>query len=377
MASATSIEWTDASWNPVAGCDKISPGCAHCYAEVMGARLRAMALTDIAAGRDPGRKRHYIEAIDEAGRWTGKLIPVPEALDDPRRWRKPRRVFVNSMSDLFHESVPFDFVDRVFQTMAGCPQHTFQILTKRAARMAGYFLTTRPTVKTTCGAWPLPNVWLGTSVEDQQRADERIPWLLKCPAAVRFLSCEPLLGPLDLWKWLVPGGRADWQCQKCGGFFAGRGDCPHCHAGPIYSSGSHVANKRDPLNRFTGHRNGQPLDWVIVGGESGHDARPCDIAWSRWIVGQCKHARTRCFVKQLGANVRGRNDHGWENATGDEPNAESWPTDDIDAVEHNPDGWREDYQGAPVRVRLRDKKGGDWNEWPADLRVRQYPAEGA
>jgi len=234
MATTSAIEWTDATWNPVVGCVKVSPGCAHCYAETLGKRLRAMALADLAAGRNPGRKRHYIDAVDEMGRWSGKLITVPEALPDPLGWRQPKMVFVNSMSALFHKSVPFEFVDKVFAVMALSYWHTFQVLTKRPDRMAKYFADEQtrirsiwdamgrsphfsskdrfpmirpalsemahqvrgydvhwPWSKGRCGyftnpPWPLCNVWLGTSVEDQKRADERIPHLLRCPASATF-----------------------------------------------------------------------------------------------------------------------------------------------------------------------------------------------
>ena len=316
MATNSTIEWTDTTWNPVSGCDKVSPGCAHCYAETMAARLKAMALKDIADGKDPGRKRHYIDAIDDKGRWSGKMTPVPESLADPLHWKKPRRVFVNSMSDLFHDDVPDEFIDRVFATMYQAQWHTYQVLTKRAERMRRYMTAPHRLVAIgtaafalaaqmapekaailsnsefvndlEMGMWPLPNVWLGVSAEDQQRADERIPWLLKTPAAVRFISAEPLLGPIDLAEAVI--------------------------------------------NR----RRGDPADWVIVGGESGHDSRPCRATWVRDIVRQCADAGVACFVKQLGANA-------------------------------------EDGHGVHRKLLLKDKKGGDPAEWPEDLRVRQYP----
>lgn len=285
MATNSTIEWTDTTWNPVSGCDKVSPGCAHCYAETMAARLKAMALKDIADGKDPGRKRHYIDAIDDKGRWSGKMTPVPESLADPLGWKKPRMVFVNSMSDLFHEDVPDEFIDRVFAVMYQAQWHTFQVLTKRAKRMAAYFadkgmrataigtaayhlaaqqapekaaiLTNGDFVDDVFDVWPIPNVWLGVSAEDQQRADERIPWLLKTPAAVRFLSCEPLLGPIDLFP-----------------------KCP-----PEYQP--HLRSDR--------------ISWVIVGGESGQKARPMHPAWVRQIRDQCQQAGVPFFFKQWGA----------------------------------------------------------------------------
>ena len=206
----TGIEWTDETWNPISGCSRVSPGCEHCYAERMDHRLRGVA----------GEEWRPWTAPNAA--YNVRLYP--ERLEAPLRWRKPRRVFVNSMSDLFHEEVPDEYIDRVFAVMALCPEHVFQVLTKRPERMRDY-LSESPRVPTSteyrvdeamdgiCGergwhspglqAWPLPNVWLGVSVEDQRRADERIPLLLETPAAVHFLSCEPLLGPIDLSKWMA------------------------------------------------------------------------------------------------------------------------------------------------------------------------------
>ena len=200
MSEQSAIEWTDATWNPVTGCTKVSPGCANCYIE----RTPPFRM----AGR----------------RFVRGAIPVllhPDRLDQPLRWRKPRRVFVNSMSDLFHEDVPDEFIDRAWQTMMLAQQHTFQILTKRPLRMRSYLAglaadierwplpvdagaarISLVTLLISLATWPLPNVWLGVSVENQRMADERIPVLLDTPAAVRFLSCEPLLGPLDLSPWL-------------------------------------------------------------------------------------------------------------------------------------------------------------------------------
>src|ERR1044071_2419150 len=202
MSANSSIEWTDRTWNPIRGCSMISPGCKLCYAMKF-------------AHRFSGKGKPY-EGLTELGpegpRWNGKIRLVSEALDQPLRWRKPQRVFVNSMSDLFHEDVPFWFVDQVFGAMAACPEHVFQILTKRPARMAQYLCTDeKPIIERIEGwscnlsnspcavveAWPLPNVWLGISAENQEYFDSRIDALLKTPAAVRFVSYEPALGPLD------------------------------------------------------------------------------------------------------------------------------------------------------------------------------------
>ena len=239
------IEWTDETWNPVTGCTKVSAGCKHCYAERLFPRPY------------PGRA------------FTDVQIHT-ERLKKPFHWRKPRRVFVNSMSDLFHETVPDEFLDQVFAVMALRPRHVFQCLTKRPERMQRYLNSCAKSVEYwerqarefgytfkfqwerevigTC-PFPLPNVWLGVSVEDQEAADARIPLLLETPAAVRFLSCEPLLGRIDLWL----------DQYKC-------------------------------------------LDWVIVGGESGPRARSMDLDWTRSLVEQCDNANVACFVKQLGSN---------------------------------------------------------------------------
>jgi protein gp37 len=249
MSENSKIEWTEKTWNPVTGCDKVSAGCKNCYAETMAKRLQAMGT------------RGYDGVVNEHGHWTGKINLVPDALDKPLHWRKPQLVFVNSMSDLFHEDVPFDYIDQVFDVMERCPQHTFQILTKRPERLAEY-----------CNLWdelPLPNVWLGTSVEDQPAADKRIPHLLRCPAAVRFLSCEPLLGPLDL-----------EHLPSVSGF--GRNLDALSSAGAL---GSDVPGR---------------IDWVIVGGESGHHARPMHPEWARQLRDQCLAASVPFFFKQWG-----------------------------------------------------------------------------
>lgn len=252
MGDKTRIEWTDATWNPVTGCDKVSPGCDHCYAETFAERWR-------------GTRGHYFE--------TGFDVQLrPDKLDLPLRWTKPRRIFVNSMSDLFHARVPDEYIARLFAVMALAPQHTFQVLTKRHGRMrsllsSAYFLhavsrvwAEPPTDWTlprdwSVPVWPLPNVWLGVSAEDQKRADLRIPALLDTPAAVRFVSAEPLLGPIDL------------------------------HGDPI---------GKDSVF-WIGH-----LDWVIVGGESGPGARPMHPDWARSMRDQCVAAGVPFLFKQWG-----------------------------------------------------------------------------
>lgn len=249
MGDKTRIEWTDATWNPVTGCDKVSPGCDHCYAETFAERWR-------------GTRGHYFS--------TGFDVQLrPDKLALPLRWTKPRKVFVNSMSDLFHDRVPDDYIARTFAVMALAPQHTFQLLTKRHGRMKS-LLSSSEFVAMVDGEsiaydrsplghraihWPLRNVWLGVSAEDQKRADLRIPALLDTPAAVRFVSAEPLLGPIDL------------------------------HGDPI---------AKDSVF-WIGH-----LDWVIVGGESGPAARPMHPDWARSMRDQCVAAGVPFLFKQWG-----------------------------------------------------------------------------
>jgi len=255
----TSIEWTQnpdgtpgRTWNPVTGCTKVSPGCDHCYAEGIARRF---------AG-----SKAFPRGFD--------VTLHPERLDAPLRWRKPSVVFVNSMSDLFHADVPDEFIARVWAVMAATPQHTYQVLTKRHGRMRSLLASTEFDLAVAT-AWeqlgsvagslladhsppyPLPNVWLGVSAEDQQRADLRIPALLQTPAAVRFVSAEPLLGPIDLDQYLHHQWGERWPREE--------------------------------------------LHWVIVGGESGPGARLMDPAWGRSLVEQCQAADVAVFVKQLGS----------------------------------------------------------------------------
>lgn len=289
------IEWCDDTWNPIVGCTRVSQGCVNCYAEGVAARFS-----------DPGQYYHGIAKRTAAGpRWTGELRLMEDKLDQPLRWRRPRRIFVNSMSDLFHEKVPDEWIDRVFAVMALAPQHTFQVLTKRPERMRDYMAgLSEPDGEGLRDAiiegeaqklhhertgedpsmWlavhlPLPNVWLGVSAEDQATANERIPRLLETPAAIRFLSAEPLLGPLNLMAvdvWMEHGGPVD----------ALRGVRA-------------VADKAIP----EGYRNvpHPALDWVIVGGESGPNARPAHPQWFRDLRDQCLHAGAAFHFKQWGA----------------------------------------------------------------------------
>ncbi|MFI7644101.1 DUF5131 family protein [Nonomuraea sp. NPDC049400] len=296
MADKTKIEWSDATWNPVTGCTKVSPGCDNCYAETFAERWR-------------GTKGHHFE--------NGFDVQLrPERLDQPLRWKTPRRIFVNSMSDLFHDAVPDEYIARVFATMALTPQHTYQILTKRHGRMRS-FLTNPPKndngeyedgvgwlpgsgakwmvaealeetgrdadrrlneeqwalVEWPAGRleWPLPNVWIGVSVEDQQRAELRIPALLETPAAVRFLSCEPLTRLVDLRNLKVRDRLID------------------CLGGDV----------KDPADGAVICGTPSVIDWVIVGGESGPGARPMYPDWARNLRDQCQ-GRAAFYFKQWG-----------------------------------------------------------------------------
>lgn len=292
------IEWTETTWNPIAGCSAVSEGCRNCYAAAMTKRLASM------------EKRQYMDLINRAGHFNGRIRLLDERLTEPLRWKKPRRVFVNSMSDLFHERVPDEFIGKVYEVMSCCPRHTFQVLTKRPERMAAFH------ERYSAPGGPLPvipdNIWLGTSVENQEAADERIPHLLRCPVAVRFLSCEPLLGELNL-----TGDGTEYLPDE-------------------YCSPS------DPPPR---------IDWVVVGGESGPGARDCCVDEIESIISQCRAAGVPCFVKQLGARP----------ILGDLSHPHGWPTS------HMPVNWE------TGRIQLRHPKGGDPAEWPEDLRVREYP----
>jgi protein gp37 len=265
----TGIEWTDETWNPVVGCTKVSAGCKSCYAfELHGKRHEAYK-----HGNFPTAPAQYHEPFS-----TVQLLP--ERLEKPLHWRKPRRVFVNSVSDLFHERVPNEFIAEVFLIMGQSQRHTFQILTKRPGRMAAFMEVAvekyRPFRKMSeVGVWPLPNVWLGTSVEDQSAADERIPHLLRTPAAVRFLSCEPLLGRVNL----------DAVALKPGAFLdALQGDVLD-RDGVIYAA----APGR--------------IDWVIAGGESGPRFRSLDLDHARALRDQCVAAGVPFLFKQIGGRT--------------------------------------------------------------------------
>lgn len=342
----TGIQWTEETWNPVRGCSRVSEGCRNCYAE-------RQAIRQAGPG---GNYEGLVRSTKSGPRWTGKVRLVPEMLDRPLWWKKPRRIFVNSMSDLFHEGLSNEEIAAVFGIMAAAPQHTFQVLTKRSMRMREWFewIETRTVSCHPLGAargvrwhawhlagwhalpwesevspsysagampnwkWPLPNVWLGVSAEDQRAFDERVPDLLQTPAAVRWVSAEPLLGPIDVSAGIV-----------------------------------------DALHR-SGRAPRLELDWIVVGGESGPGARPCALEWIESIVDQCHVAGAAVFVKQLGAY--------------------STSLQRVAPIEM----FSQPEKMAPHRVPGTDEcwawrasfahpKGGDPGEWPVHLRVREYP----
>lgn len=273
----SNIEWTDKSWNPVVGCTKLSEGCRNCYAfNLHNSRHKAY---------QEGKLQHipqYSKPFDD-------VQLLPERLISPLRWKKPQKVFVNSMSDLFHEDVPFEFIGKVFAVMALAQQHNFQILTKRPERMIEFMERTEWRESMGLAEWPLSNVWLGVSVENQQAADERIPLLLETPAAVRFLSCEPLLGPVKILGELMQG-KDPGKCGNCGG---GHGFTRCSNYGGVSKS-----SERYECHDFK--RVDFAIDWVIVGGESGHKARPMHPEWARSLRDQCQAAGVPFFFKQWG-----------------------------------------------------------------------------
>lgn len=263
MPGKSKIGWTDRTWNPVTGCTKVSSGCKHCYAETFAERWR-----DIPS--------HPYEQGFDLRLWVDRL-------DIPLTWKEPAKIFVNSMSDLFHPDVPFSFILKVWRTMREASHHTFQILTKRPERIHDFFQWQSAGYE-----FGLPNVWVGTSVEDQRWALERVPHLLTTPAEVRYLSVEPMLGRVS----------KPWPTRY-------------------------------------GILIDEAPNWVIIGGESGPSARPCEIEWIRNLKDECVDESIPIFIKQLGTHLA-----------------------------------RE--------LGLKDKKGADWDEWPPeldDLKIRQFPED--
>lgn len=341
MAQDSKIEWTEHTWNPVSGCTKISSGCKNCYAETIANRFwKDRKFTDV--------QTH-----------SHKLM-------EPVKRKKPTTYFVNSMSDLFHEDVPFEFIDQVFAVMASTPQHTYQVLTKRPERMLEYFQrllngtsdpdpdiwdeARKPIWSATKGRtreyigvmgayvkFPLKNVWLGVSVENQEQADKRIPVLLQVPAKIRFLSCEPLLESLDIAKYMWP---TCWHW-----------DAQYNTPQEALEAKAYAEKKPQGLV-LSGNKY---LNWVIIGGESGSGVRPCHIDWIRSLVKQCKDANVACFVKQLGSH------------------STCGHSGSLNQVKIS------QLLGSNAKCLTcgftcpKDPKGGDITEWPSNLQVREFP----
>lgn len=335
---ATSIEWTDHSINPIRArnkatgkvghfCEKISPGCANCYAEKL-------------SKRNP-------KVLGEWGPNGKRVIAAESYWKLPYRWDREaeaagerRQVFCASLADVFEEREELvEHRTRLFKLIAQTPNLDWLLLTKRPQVALGHWPLwagiwcsvyagqgQHDVVATVARDYVIPNVWLGVSVEDQQRADERIPVLLQTRAAVRFLSCEPLLGPVDLSRWM---------------------------------SGLDVSRDENG-NDLGSASGGSDIDWVIIGGESGHDARPCHVAWVRSLVRQCREAGVACFVKQLGSNPRE------EIKTG--------PIDSSARTERSRISLKIGETSFHRENWLHDHKGGNPAEWPEDLRIREFPA---
>lgn len=374
MSSISKIEWTDATWNPVRGCDQITPGCKNCYAKTFAERWRGI----------PGHP--FQQGFD--------LRLVPEKLTEPLTWRRPKKIFVNSMSDLFHERVPFEFIAAVYAVMHATQLHTYQVLTKRIHRalefynwlqqhggihkyvrthpdqLRHYFDSSMRTTITDTGKkirtpddpWikifnaaavhtegPLPNVWLGVSVENQQYADERIPLLLQCPATIRFLSCEPLLGPVDLKGYSLSAASRSNPC-----------------APPTYDVWDYLTGYKgteDHKSRGAGSC-GAKINWVICGGESGPHARPMAAGWAQQLRDQCTEANVAFFFKQWGEWFPR---HQWEH------NPDLILPDDSQAYITGPN--TQQIMGHPNELeilhRVGKKKSGrlldgrEWNQFPS------------
>jgi len=379
MSDRSAIEWTDASWNPIrAGlfeiqddgsgkerigwhCEHISEGCRNCYAERINLRLGTGF--EFKPGNLRGRPGYHGGGIDHP-----KLFLDEAMLTLPLRWKKPRKIFVCSMTDLFADFVPYEWIDKMFAVMALCPQHMFQVLTKRAARMRYYFADANlfaridakireqwdSAINTQAFLIPLPNVWFGVSCERQEEADERIPLLLETPAAVRFVSAEPLLGPIDLREIHIDDDDED-----------------------ITHIDALTGDEGLILRRIGGTR----LDWVIAGGESGPNARPMHPDWARSLRDQCEAARVPFFFKQWGGWIphtpRAAGDLGGEVRSGRVKIVH--PTGQSDVEVYAATGGRSTIPGSRYMARVGKKSAGrlldgkEHNEFP----VRAGRAEAA
>ena len=256
MSDKSRIAWTESTWNPTIGCTKISPGCTRCYAEIMAGNL---------ARRDMSEYRDVVNPVGSMWKWNGHVALLEKKLDLPGSWRKPRMIFVDSMSDLFHKDVPVEYVHQVFDVMLNANWHTYQVLTKRADRMAS--------ILNNADWWSgvqsetRQHIWLGVSVEDQQTANERIPHLLTIDAAVRMVSVEPQLERVNLE--LIPDA--------------------------LYDAGMPFA-----WQKLANENSGRGIHWCIVGGESQYGCRPFDLDWARDLRDQCKKVGVKFFMKQVG-----------------------------------------------------------------------------
>lgn len=298
---ATKIEWCEETWNPIVGCTKISPGCDHCYAERMAKRLKAMSEKYDGKGSDTLHRSAtgpYAEVISAKGTWNGFTSFVKSAMEKPLHWKTPRKIFVCSMGDLFHESALIRWIDMIIAMAALVPKHIFIILTKRPEKMFDYFKASKDDLIERWGdacyeigvsdknddidsppcwihnrlqdEWPMNNLWLGVTAENQEQANIRISILLEIPAVKRFVSVEPMLGPIDF-----------YDIQKGNEFY-------------------HALKGFGDISGSNGHFGGTKLDWVICGGESGPGARLMHPDWVRSLRDQCQNAGTPFFFKQWG-----------------------------------------------------------------------------
>jgi protein gp37 len=375
VGDGTGISWTDATWNAVRGCDDVSPGCVNCYAKGVAARFSGADQPYVGLAKfvdaEVGGKRRRI------AKWSGAGARfVPEMLELPLRWTRPRRIFVNSMSDLFHSNLSNEEIAAVFGVMAAAPRHIFQVLTKRPERMKAWFewhaeqteIDGEPWIPILREAlchlparlgdqlqedgiarlperdepWPLPNIWLGVTAEDQQRANERIPLLLATPAAVRWVSVEPQIKHVCLSTWIAPVS----VCGSCHAEHEGQvpDPCPSCGGSLITVWGDGQLQRWRDGERadHLPEDDGPPLHWVVQGGESGLDARPFDLAWMRDLRDQCARAGVAYFSKQLGAR----------------------PYESVSAATVGMGG---------IGLELNDKAGADPTEWPSEYVVQQFP----
>lgn len=369
MGEQSKIEWTDSTWNPWRGCRPVSPGCENCYAETLVDRFhgkgafRKRVRSGDATFNAPLKwdLKPWVCDACGAAHGSGALAAYGEKqICAECGWKEAtfhrRRVFSLSLGDWLDDEVPIEWLADMLSTIYLCKNLDFLLLTKRpenfqkrllhaGMEMMGYVdgqKSTKPeafatvpdeTIEMVLGWSKLEtcpsNVWIGATVENQEQADKRIPELLKIPAVCRFVSYEPALGPVDFSQWL-----------------------------PDQDS------EQDTTAFHNFHHPEDGLHWIIVGGESGPGARPFNVEWARITIAQCRAAGVAVFCKQLGAVVQHRNDAGFEGDEGE------WPMDTHTNHSYFDPGI---YQGKPVRVLLRDKKGGDMSEWPVDLRVREFP----